>query len=84
MVTEDEILRLRQQVVLLEAQVKFLYQHFGLTFVPETKPGDDPRVVEQLKKGNVIEAIKIYRALSNTGLAEAKKAVDEMRARLGY
>jgi ribosomal protein L7/L12 len=51
--------------------------------VPEPGPGDDPRIVEQLKKGNVIEAIKIHRELNDAGLTEAKGAVEEMQGRLG-
>jgi ribosomal protein L7/L12 len=39
--------------------------------------------VEMLKKGNKIEAIKIYREIYNCGLAEAKQAVEGIEARLG-
>jgi ribosomal protein L7/L12 len=35
------------------------------------------------KGRNKIEAIKIYRELYNTGLAEAKNAIDDLEARLG-
>ena len=41
------------------------------------------RVVDILKKGTKIEAIKIYREIYNCGLAEAKQAVDAIEARLG-
>lgn len=43
----------------------------------------DARIVEFLKKGNKIEAIKIYRDLTNAGLAEAKNAAEDIEARLG-
>jgi len=45
---------------------------------------EDARVIDMLKKGNKIEAIKIYREIYNCGLAEAKQAVDNLEARLGF
>ena len=83
MATDQEIHDLRNHVIRLEGQVSFLYKHLGITFVPETQLTDDPRVIEQLKKGNLIEAIKIHRELNNTSLVEAKQAVEEMQGRLG-
>jgi len=78
---ENEILRSR--VSRLEAEVEYLYKHFGLTFSENASPSDDPRVIEALKKNNMIEAIKQYRELTNTGLADAKAAVEEIRRRRG-
>lgn len=83
MTGELEVAQLRKRVIQLEGQVAFLYEHLGITFVPETRLIDDPRIIEQLKKGNTIEAIKIHRELNNSGLAEAKQAVEEMQGRLG-
>jgi len=76
---ENEILRSR--VSRLEAEMEFLYKHFGLTFSENASPSDDPRVIEALRKNNLIEAIRCYRELTNTGLAEAKAAVEEIRRR---
>ncbi len=81
---EQEVDSLRGRVRNLEDQVEFLYRHLGLTYDPNSVPTDDPRIIEQLKKGNLIEAIKIYRQTYNVGLAEAKKAVEELKARGGY
>ncbi len=39
---------------------------------------NDPRITELVGKGNKIEAIKLYRELTGTGLAEAKSAIDAM------
>jgi ribosomal protein L7/L12 len=78
---ENELLRSR--VSRLETEVDFLYKHFGLTFSENASPGDDPRVIEALKRDNIIEAIKIYRELTNAGLAESKTAVEEIRRRRG-
>ena len=39
---------------------------------------NDPRIAELIGKGNKIEAIKLYRELTGTGLAEAKSAIEAM------
>ena len=83
MVTEMELTALRNRVVHLEGQVAFLYKHLGVTFIPESAPEDDPGIIEQLKKGNLLGAIKIYRELNKTGLDEARLAVEEIQGRLG-
>jgi ribosomal protein L7/L12 len=59
-----------------------LYNRLGITHVRDTGLAE-ARVVETLKKGNKIEAIKIYREIYNCGLAEAKQAVDAIEVRLG-
>ncbi len=81
---EDELVSLRRRVSELEAQVEFLYRHLGVTFVPDPSLIDDSKILEQLKKGNLIEAVKLYRQTYNTGLAESKKAVDALKAKHGY
>ena len=85
MPTEDQVqlAALRTRVFQLEAQVKFLYTHLGVTYVEELAASDPPAVIAALRKGNLIEAIVAYRAVSNAGLAEAKTAVEEIRARVG-
>jgi ribosomal protein L7/L12 len=82
-IEQQEIEILRSRVSRLEAEVDFLYKHFGLTFSENANPSDDPRVIEALKKNNLIEAIKVYRELTNLGLAESKSAVEEIRRRRG-
>ena len=83
MTAESEILALRARLAELESRVDFLYNHFGITHVQDTDMANS-RVVEMLKKGNKIEAIKIYREIYNCGLAEAKQAVDAIETRLGF
>jgi hypothetical protein len=79
---ESEILALRARIAELESRVDYLYQHLGVSYFPDRTIGD-ARVIDMLKKGNKIEAIKIYREIYNVGLAEAKQAVDDMETRLG-
>ena len=88
MYTDQDIAQLRDRIIHLEGQVAFLYRHLGVTFVPEAATGDHPQVVAALKRGNLLEAIKVYRTVHSTstvtvGLDEAKRAVEEMKARLG-
>jgi ribosomal protein L7/L12 len=80
---QQEIASLRQRVVRLEAQVDFLYRHLGVTFVEDAHETDDPRIIEALERNNIIEAIKYYREKTNVGLAEAKSAVERIKARRG-
>jgi ribosomal protein L7/L12 len=79
-----EIQAVRARVSKLEAEVRFLYKHLGVTFVPsfELDPADQP-VVDALKKGEEIKAIGAYRAIHNVSLVEGKAAVDEIRIGLG-
>ena len=82
MVNETDIINLKLRVRELEDRLKFLYSHLNITYVESMEAGD-AKVIEMLKKGNKIEAIKIYREMFNVGLAEAKQAVDGMESRLG-
>ncbi|RNL63792.1 hypothetical protein EFK50_07985 [Nocardioides marmoriginsengisoli] len=53
--------------------------------VPSAPPGGpetDPEVLEMLRSGNEIGAIKAWRERTGLGLAEAKFAVDQARAKL--
>lgn len=79
MSAEQDIITLRVRVAELEKKLDFLYRKMGVEFFDE--PGMvDTQVIALLKQGKKIEAIKIYRDLTNTGLAEAKQAVEKMKA----
>lgn len=84
MVQESELRDLRHWIDTLEEQVDFLLNHFGLTFYP--KPDmDDSRIVLLLQEGKIIEAIKKYREFyPRSELADAKRAVEEIKMRHGY
>ena len=85
---QQEIATLKGRVSRLEARLEYLYKHFGVTFVEDTRLTDDPKVIAALKANNVLEAIKYYRMATSTSsvtvsLEEAKIAVEEIRSRLG-
>ncbi len=83
MINEENYERLRNRVYQLQAQVDFLYQHLGLTFVPGETGTEDPRIVDALKKGNLLLAMKFYRELHNCDAPTAQDAVMTIRGRLG-
>lgn len=82
MLTDQDIMTLRRRVADLENRIEFLYRKLNMEYVEEPSL-IDPKIVELLRKGNKIEAIKVYREVNDVGLAEAKQAVEEYQARLG-
>ena len=78
MITEADIQLLRSRVNELEDRLKFIYRRLNIEYGdPNSDPVLAPQVQEALRRGNKIEAIKIYRELTGTGLAEAKDAIDK-------
>ena len=68
-----------QKYNLLEKKVDAMMKHIGMTYDPFH---DVPEAIhEHIRKGNTIEAIKLYRQHSGAGLREAKEAVEEMMSR---
>jgi ribosomal protein L7/L12 len=43
----------------------------------------DPQIVAAIRKGNIIEAIKLYRAKTGVSLQDAKQAIDTWRRNIG-
>jgi ribosomal protein L7/L12 len=77
MVTETEYQQLRSRVNELEDRLKFLYRRFNIDYAdPNADPALSPQIQEALRRGNKIEAVKLYRELTGVGLAEAKQAID--------
>ena len=79
MSTEQDLINLRVRVAELEVKLDFLYRKFGIEYV--NNPGmENSRIIELLKKGNKLEAIKAYRDLTNADLADAKREVEKIEA----
>jgi hypothetical protein len=77
MPTEAEFLLLQSRVRQLEDKLEFLYRRLNMDYTdPHSDPALAPQIQEALRRGNKIEAIKIYRELTGVGLAEAKDAID--------
>jgi ribosomal protein L7/L12 len=78
MVTEADILLLKSKINELEDRLNFLYSRLNIEYAdPGSDPVLAPQIQEALRRGNKIEAIKIYRQLTGVGLAEAKDAIDK-------
>jgi ribosomal protein L7/L12 len=77
MPTEAQFLLLESRVRELEEKLEFLYRRLNLNYAdPSADPALAPEIQDALRRGNKIEAIKIYRELTGVGLAEAKQAID--------
>ncbi len=80
MSVEQDVISLRARVRELEDRLKFIYEHLHIEYsdTPETK---NKEIIDLIKAGNKIEAIKIYKETFNVGLAEAKDEVEKMESR---
>jgi ribosomal protein L7/L12 len=82
----EEIAQLKLEVQRLGRLVEGLYVRLdgvapdGTVDVASEPPAD---VVDALRAGNLIQAIKLWRGYTGLGLAEAKHQVEEVQARLG-
>jgi hypothetical protein len=66
----------------LEAKLDALLKHQGIQFDPYADVA--PSVLDALRRGKKIEAIKEYRAVSGAGLKEAKEYVEERQRRASF
>ncbi len=72
--------QLVQAVERLERKVDFILKHLNLEFDEANAP-EPAYMVEArdlIRRGNKIQAIKIYREHTGLGLAEAKAAIDAL------
>jgi hypothetical protein len=78
--TAAEIRKLHAEIMALEDKLDFLFRHFNVDYIRDMS-GVDPRLVAAIQKGDMISAIRIYREITNVGLAEAKAAVEGLWAK---
>ena len=77
MVNETDIIALKARIEELEDRLKFIYRRLNIEYMDNNSdPVLAPQIQEALRRGNKIEAIKIYRELTGVGLAEAKQVID--------
>jgi ribosomal protein L7/L12 len=72
--------RLRQ-LSKVDAKLDALLKQAGIKFDPFEHAQQE--VIDALKSGNKIEAIRLYKASSNVSLKEAKEYVEEVQRRTG-
>ena len=63
----------------IEKQLQMLFPEGYVSFAESGPAGMPATVVELARAGNLIGAIKEYRSITGAGLAEAKKAVEDIR-----
>jgi ribosomal protein L7/L12 len=77
---ESEVVMLRGKVATLEAKLAFLYKQLNVTYVPDADVLNAP-VIELLQAGKLMDAIKRYRDIHQTSLAETTTAVEALRTK---
>lgn len=73
-----QIENLVKSVSALEKKVDMIMNHLNLRYDDRAHASFEYEVRDLLRQGNKIEAIKRYREQTGTGLAEAKRAVEDM------
>ena len=75
---ERRLARLTQ----LDAKLDALLKHAGVAFDPYDQV--PPQVADAVRRGEKIEAIKLYREATGTGLKDAKEIVEAIQRRGGH
>jgi ribosomal protein L7/L12 len=75
---DNEIFELRQRIVKLESQIAFILQQEGLDYCEEQNMGVSPEIINLMREGKKIQAIKLYRQETGAGLKQAKEFVDSL------
>lgn len=77
----DEISELRKRVESLESRMGFLFRSLGINDngTPAWKPS--PRVLDLLRRGKKVEAIKALREESGASLKDAKNYIEAMEGK---
>ncbi len=73
----DEIRNLQDRINELERRVDLLYDRLNMGYSRGSNSALlDSRVIDAIRQGNKIEAIKVYRELTGLDLREAKEAIE--------
>jgi ribosomal protein L7/L12 len=73
---DQMIFRLQERINELEKRIDFLYDQMNIPHHKEFTA--NPQLIAAIQKGDKIEAIKVYRMLTNTDLITAKTAIEGM------
>jgi ribosomal protein L7/L12 len=73
---DQMIFKLQERIDELEKRIDFLYDRMNIPHIKEFSI--NPQLIAAIQKGDKIEAIKVYRMITNSDLATAKTAVEEM------
>ena len=74
---ENEVFELRQRVARLERHIDFLTQAMGLEY--EDQPSAvSPQLIDLLRRGKKIQAIKVYRQTTGASLKASKEYIETL------
>ena len=76
--TDREIFELRQRVEKLERQVAFLLKNSGMMYQDEPNQGVSPEIMDLVRKGRKIQAIKLFRQETGADLKYAKEYIESL------
>lgn len=79
--TLNEICNSVRMLGRIEMKLDLVMQHAGVEFLPYKELSRE--VIDALKRGDKIAAIKSYRAATGVGLKEAKDRIEESQRRAG-
>ena len=83
--SDYDIAALKAEVARLTTLVDTLYRHLGIGQLGAAALDQpDPAIVDAIRAGNKIQAIKLWRERTNVGLKEAKDAVESLARSMGY
>ena len=75
---DNEIFQLRQRITKLENQIAFILHQQGLIYPEEQNMGVSSEIMNLMRQGKKIQAIKLYRQETGVGLKQAKDFVDAL------
>ena len=79
----SRITALQVKVGELERKLNFVMEHLKLEYKDDPATAALEEATRWLKKGNRMEAIKVYQSMTGKGLKESRDAVDALASKLG-
>lgn len=77
----DMFSKLSNRVLELEKRLALVSDKLGIEYVPADPDADcckDPKLVDAIKRGDMLDAIRIYREMTKSDLATAKKEMEKL------
>jgi ribosomal protein L7/L12 len=77
----SDIEELKQRLAVAESRLEQLFEHLDLApREPISDPTQDPEIQDLLAKGNKAQAVKRYRELTGSGIADAERAIEDAQS----
>jgi len=75
---DHEILELKRRVAKLESQIAFLLRDLGLEYPEPSTWEASPEIMDLVRRGKKIEAIRLFRQETGAGLKDAKEFIESL------